>query len=280
MNKISLISVITLLSIWTACNLEKEIDLNLPAYESQPVVECYLEPGKPFDLLLTNSAAYFDVFPTENLQFLENILESEAIVTITHKDNQYTLNNQLSFNPLTNKVFNYHSEQLVPEDFENDFELNITTKDGKNIRATTRILPEIPIDSVVVEFAETDTLARLITYFTDDPSTADHYRRMLHFSSLDSIPRQDFFTDDSFVDNDVVAFGSLYDFAEGDTVFNTLHHIDKAYFDYLNSTSNAVQSNGNPFGQPGVILSNLEGDPAIGIFTGLSYDRIRTIVKK
>jgi hypothetical protein len=263
-----------------ACNLEKEIDLQLPEYENQFIVECYLEPGQPFTLLLSRSASYFDPFPTTTNEFLENILEDDAEVTITHNDITYTLKNQLVFNPFTRKVFNYFSEEKVPVDYESDFELYIRTKDGKIITAETRILPVIPIDSVVVQFAETDTLARVLTYFTDVPQQKNYFRRMLHLSSLDSIPEQDFATDDRFVE-DLVVFGTAYDYAEGDTIINTLYHIDQAYYEFLLSVAIAVNANGNPFGQPSPVISNLQGDAdALGIFTGLSYDRVVTIIRR
>ncbi len=264
-------------------NLEKEIDLNLPVYESQYVVECYLEPGQPFGLLLTRSAPYFEPFPTDLLNFVENILVDSADVTITHNGVDYILANEPSLNPFTLKVFNYTNPALVPTDFDNDFSLKITLPNGKVITSTTRLLPVVPIDSVVIEFdAKRDTLARCLTYISDDPAQANFYRRMLHHNSLlDSIPNQDFTTNDDYVDDRTIVFGTSYDFKEGDTIYNTMFHIDRAYFDFWESTFNAINSNGNPFGQPSSIISNMRGDAgAIGIFTGLSYDRVMTVVKK
>ncbi len=266
--------------LFSCGNLEKEIDLELPLYESQIVVECYLEPGEPFVLLLTKSAAYFDPIPTENFEFIEKILEDSATVTIRHKGNVYELKNEIYFNPSTRKVYNYHNPESVPEDFDNDFTLNITTKDGREVFAKTRILPIVKIDSVVVEFnPERDTLARVLTYVPEDPNADNYYRRMLNVGSLDTIPDQDFTTNDDFVDDDVIVFGSGYDFEEGDTVFNSIFHIEREYYDFLESIFFAIDANGNPFGQPAAINSNVEGD-AIGIFTGLSVDRIMTIIEK
>ncbi|MCC6727462.1 MAG: DUF4249 domain-containing protein [Saprospiraceae bacterium] len=269
----------------TACgNLEKEINLDLPAYQPQYVVECYLEPGQPFTLLLTRSSAYFDPFPTDPLAYVENILVDSAEVVITHNGVDYNLANTPFLNPSTLKVANYYSSQLVPEDFDNDFALKITLSNGQTITSTTRILPVVPIDSVVVEFDDVkDTLARCLTYLTDDPSTVDYYRRMIHQNSLvDSIPDQDFTTNDDYVDDKVIVFGTGYDYKEGDTIYNTMFHIERAYFDFWNSTFNAINSNGNPFGQPSSIVSNVESSDgrAVGIFTGLSYDRIMTVVTK
>ncbi|MBI5915013.1 MAG: DUF4249 domain-containing protein [Bacteroidetes bacterium] len=263
-------------------HLEKEINLDLPEYQPQYVVECYLEPGQPFSLLLSKSAPYFETFPSDLLGYVDKILVDSAEVTITHNGQDFVLANGLFLNPLTSKLYNYSNAELVPEDFGNDFSLKITTPDGKSITATTRLLPVVPIDSIVVEFdEEKDTLARCLTYISDDPNTVDFYRRMIHQNSLDSIPHQDFTTNDDYVDDKKIVFGTGYDFTEGDTIYNTIFHIDRAYFDFWESTFNAIISNGNPFGQPSSIISNLGGDAgAIGIFTGLSYDRVMTVVTK
>lgn len=283
MNKLSIITALLGIVLLASCgNLEREIEIDLPEYQSQYIVECYLEPGQPFTLLLSKSVPYFEPFPTDPLAFVENILVDSAEVTISHNGMTYKLDNSLIINPFTSKIFNYGSSSLVPNDLYSDFQLHITTPDGKTITATTQLLPVVPIDSVVIEFDETrDTLARALTYLTDDPNSANFFRRMIHHHSLDSIPDQDFTADDQFVDNTKIVFGTGYDFKEGDTVFNTIFHIDRAYYDFWQSTFNAVNANGNPFGQPSGIISNLQGDAgAVGIFTGLNYDRVMTIVEK
>jgi hypothetical protein len=273
-------AALLLLSL-SSCNLEKEIDIELPDYEARLSLECYLEPGQVFSLLLTKTAPYFAPFPDLDDQFLANILEDSATVVITHNGINYPLENRLFFNPFTRKLFNYVAFIPVPEDYNHDFILNITTKDGQTISATTRLLPKVPIDSVIVQFAPQDTLARVLTYFRDDSNQRNYYRRMLHQSSLDSAALQDFVTDDRFTDNSRFVFGTNYDFAEGDTVINTLLHIDKTYFEFYESTQNAFFSNGNPFAQPSPINSKLGGTAgAIGIFTGLSYDRLTTIIRR
>lgn len=263
-----------------ACNLEKEIEIELPPHESVPVVECYLEPGKPFTLLLTRSDSYFAPFPQDDLQFLTGILEDSAQVVIRHNGAAYVLQPTLGADPYTRKVFNYYHPGPVPENYTHEFELDIRLKDGTTIVSRTRLLPVVPIDSVIVDFGTGDK-ARVLTYFTDPAETEDYYRRMLHKGSLDSLPLQDFVSTDQFLDNEVGIFGSGYQFEEGDTVINTLFHIERAYAEFIESLEGAIGANGNPFGQPSTILSNLEGDAgAIGIFTTLSYDRVVTIISR
>ncbi|MCO6480646.1 MAG: DUF4249 domain-containing protein [Phaeodactylibacter sp.] len=257
----------------SACDLEQEVDIELPEYESRLVVECYLEPGKPFSLLLSRSLPYFDPFPPLNQEFLERILVNNAEVKVFHDGKTYELKNRLDLNPFTLKVANYNSPESVPFDTLSPFELLITLADGGEITASTRILPVVRIDSLVVQFAEADTLARVLTYFTDNPEEDNYYRRMFHRSSLDSAALQDFTVDDRILEGTAV-FGTGYDYAVGDTVIATLFHINRSYYEFLESLEDAVSSNGNPFAQPSPIISSLGGTAeALGIFTGISYDR-------
>lgn len=262
-------------------NLEKEIDLKIPAYESQLVVECYLQPFRPLSLVLTRSAAYFDPFAQNDFDFLENILVDSAEVRISYGGESYLLNNQIFFDFETQKLYNYYLPASVPLNTDLDFTLEIKTADGQTVTGRTKILPVVPIDSVIVEFSEeVDTLARVLTYFTDNINEENFYRRMLHKGSLDTIPEVDFTVLDDVVEgNGKVVFGTSFNFVEGDTVINSLFHIDREYHDFLESITFAADANGNPFGQPAAINSNLMGD-AIGIFTGVSVARNTVVIKK
>ncbi|MBK7409341.1 MAG: DUF4249 family protein [Saprospirales bacterium] len=178
-------------------------------------------------------------------------------------------------------MFNYQNSELVPDSYDQDFKLHIITAEGKTITAQTRILPVVPIDSIVVKWDASDTLAFVLTYLTDNPGQDDYYRRMIHQSSLDSTALQDFVVSDRLVENNVLLFGTGPDFTEGDTIISTIFHIDRAYYEFLESVQNAVIAGTSPFGTPGKLITNLEGDAgAVGIFTGLSYDRVVTIIQR
>lgn len=285
MKYLSAIFLFSAALFFTACgHLEKEIDLKLPVYESQYVVECYLESGENFRLALSRSAPYFEPFPDNPADFVQSILVDSATVVISHAGKEYVLKNEIDVAYLfsAQRLYNYSSQEKVPTDYDNDFFLKITTPDGRLITAQTRLLPAVPIDSVVVQFDEKrDTLARALIYLTDNAEVDDYYRHILHHNSLDSIPLLDYAAGDELADNEKIVVGTSYDFKEGDTIYNTVFHIDRAYYDFLNSAFTAVVSNGNPFGQPGAIISNVKGEPGvIGIFTGLNYDRVTTIVQK
>lgn len=277
-----LIKYILILSVglWlTNCDLTQEVDIELPEYESRLTLECYLEPGQPYRMSLTRTSSYFEAFPTDNLEYFNQLLEDSASVVIRHNGEEYILENTLEGDFERLKIYNYINDAIVPEDYDNDFTLEVVTKEGKTIAATTRLLPVVPIDSTVVEFSTTDTLARILTYVTEDETKTNYYRRTFHEASLDSLIIDVAF-DDRAVEGTLV-FGTFFDYAVGDTVVNTIYHISEDYYKFLNSVQFAEGSNGNPFAQPSPIISNLSGSAnAIGIFTGVSYVREQTIIQE
>lgn len=262
------------LAFLASCNLEKEVNIDLPAYESQPVVECYLEPGKPFRLLLSRSYGFFDPLGLDST-FLDKTLLSGATVTIAYSGQVDTLYNQISADISPLKLFNYTGLNTVPATPGIEYTLNIVLADGKTITGNTTMLPVVPIDSIKVEWnPERDTLARVLTYITDDMTQENFYRRMLNYGSLDSVPDQDFLATDRVSTTSLIAFGTGYELVEGDTVINTLYHISKDYYDFVESVQLAVFGNLNPFAQPSPIKSNVRGTAnPLGIFTCLVYDR-------
>ncbi|MBK9212678.1 MAG: DUF4249 domain-containing protein [Saprospiraceae bacterium] len=267
---------------FSSCNLEKDVNVELPPYESQKILECYLEPGKPFRALLTKSSPYFSELDFSDLtRILASILEDSAKVQIKFGNQTVVLTNTLSLDQINEKVYNYSSTELVPADYTSEFELEIILQDGKTITSRTKISAPVAIDSVKIEFNQ-ERKARALTYISDNSSTKDYYRRMLNLNSLkDSIPEQDFLADDQILQGSTkLVFGSGFQFEKNDTLYNTILHINKDYFDFLSSVKNAVSNNGNPFGQPGVIYSNLQGTTnALGIFTGFLMVRDTSYVR-
>jgi hypothetical protein len=282
MNMLKNILPLALLALLAACNLTKEVEIELPEYERQPVVECYLEPGKPLRLLLTQSFGYFDPFGLDST-FLQKTLLDSALVTIAYDGRVDTLKNQLAFDFSPFKIYNYVSPNLTPATPGIEYRLQILLKNGQEITGETTMMPFVPIDSIRVEFSpDLDTLARILTFISDpEPGRENYFRRLLNYAALDSVPDQDFLTSDRIAQTPLIAFGTGYELAEGDTVYNTVLHIEKAYYDYVESVQLAVFGNLNPFAQPSPIKSNVRGSAnPIGIFTGLMYDRKMTIVKK
>jgi len=256
--------------ILSSCNLSKDIDINLPDYTPQPVVECYLIPGEPYRMLLTKSNSYFDPFNFDDpLKYFESIVLHDATVMIIHEGDTIRLREEVRLDLASRKLFNYVSDKIVPEEYGQPFELKIITPEGKNIYGITQIPPPVPIDSVQLEFDKDE--ARELIYMTDDLSKENYYRRMITRNTLDSLPEQDYVTDDKIFTTAKQAYGTGYDFKLGDIAINTHYHITRDYYLFANSIRN---TSSNPFTQPGIVRSNVTGDAKpLGIFTGFTFDR-------
>ena len=111
--------------------------------------------------------------------------------------------------------------------------------------------------------------AVVLTRFQEDGSTPDWYRFKL--IKLRNGTRDEVYTlelDDDVFNGDLVTFNTLFEWLPGDTAIATLYHIEQNWYDFIESSEDAASANGNPFGQPSAIKSNIIG--GTGIFTGFS----------
>lgn len=260
----------------TSCNLEKEVEIDLPPYDSQPMVECYLEPGKPFRLLMTSSAHFFEPFLLDDIfETFDKLLYNEAEVRIIYDGRIVSLENRFVLDPDEGKLYNYYSDTIVPDLQGVEFRLEIDLPGGQHIFGETEILPRVPVDSIVVERNDAGKY-RLLTYITDDQHVNNYYRRMLFSETRDSLV-QNFTTEDLFADPQLI-FGTGFEYNPGSTLINVIINMGEDYFRFYNSVVNAGVG-GGPFIQPGQLYTNLSGDAApLGIFTGLSATRDTTVI--
>lgn len=253
--------ICSLCLILNSCSLEKEIDLNLPEYESKLVVECYLEPGEQYRLALTESVDYFDP--------RINPIITDALVIINYNGDTDTLKFGIT-SDATGKIYNYSSPQIVPVDYFSEFSIEVRDIKGRVVTGKTTIPVPALIDTVEFRYNE-DSLAFPLTKFYDNRSLTNYYRYQVTRDSYLGDELTDFIFDDKLITSSQIALGSSYELKKGDSVIVSLYNINKDYFDFLNSVNSAIDANGNPFGQPASIKSNVQG--GLGIFTGLSRDR-------
>jgi hypothetical protein len=262
------IIILALIIFIASCDLEREIDLNLPEFESELVVECYLEPGKPMRAVISETISYFGSGLGAALPVVNG-----AVVKITHNGNVYTLDEGAYFDFISGKIFNYGSDDIVPFDFDNDFHLEVTDSAGRVLTATTRLLQPTPLDSIQTVMLQ-DSSITVLTIHTDNPSETNFWYRTYHRTHViaDSF-KIGFALDDEFINgqNNQLVIGGPPVFEHGDTAVITLFHIEEAYSQFIETTGAAESNNGNPFGTPGTIKSNVSG--GMGIFTGLTYVR-------
>ncbi|MEO1438014.1 MAG: DUF4249 family protein, partial [Bacteroidota bacterium] len=194
MKSLSYISSLVLLISFLSCDLEREIEVPLPPFVKQTMVECYLQDGQPMRVLLSETFPYTEI-PTE-FPFAEG-----ATVVIKYNNNIDTLTEGIFIDPIGQKIFNYGTITTVQRDLDTEYQLEITTADGDFLTSTTRFLEPVPIDSTVVEFND-EREAAFLTWFTDIPDVNNYYRFSLHLGGLDREPEQVFALDDDVFDGD------------------------------------------------------------------------------
>jgi hypothetical protein len=261
------------LALLTGCDLEKTIEVPLPAFDHQLMVECYLQPGKPYALSLRTTSDYFaSPLPPD---------VPNATVVITHKGQSDTLKyipglfNQLD--TITRKFNNYRSSTLMNGQPGDLYSLYIKDQQGRTITGTATFLPAVPIDTLEVNFNAQDEVS-VSAFLQDPPGKANFYRFMCSQKKPENDAERDFFTSDRIRDGEYIAYGTGYRYHNGDTLVISLYSLEKPYYTFLNTINDAEDANGNPFAQPAVIESTVQG--GFGAFTVLSFDRDTIIVKK
>jgi hypothetical protein len=256
------------MALVTACDLEKEIEVPLPDYDEQLVVECYLEDGQPHRMAVTESVSYFEGprLPIVN----------DASVSITYGADRTNLNYSVEVDTFYRKAYNYVSNKPARAVQGVEYTMEVKDPKGRSITGTARFLPKVPIKSVEWKYNE-DDFAFLLVKFDDDPSLTNYYRLQIHKDSLNKNADVDFNLDDSFNTNGEVTLGTGYNYQAGDTVYVSLYHVEKSYYDFLETVSAAANANGNPFAQPAKVKSTVTG--GMGVFATLVYDRKKIVIE-
>ncbi|TAF32681.1 MAG: DUF4249 domain-containing protein [Cytophagales bacterium] len=255
--------------LMAACNLEKEIEIKLPPYESKLVVECYLVPNEPFRLLLQSSVSYFDLLTLPDVR--------NATVLIKHRGQTDTLRYGLLVDTLNLKAYNYTSQNLVPAHYGEDFELYIKDSLGREVRARTTMRSVVPLDSVRWKFREKDSTAFLLMYFFDKAEEVNAYRLTINRNTPSGERKGDFEFSDELFSGQVIPIGTRYEYKPQDTLVLTLYHLENIYWQFLEGKEDARRSNMNPFAQGARVPTNIEN--GLGIFTALSFDQEQIIIR-
>ncbi|WP_162054360.1 DUF4249 domain-containing protein [Pontibacter pamirensis] len=266
--KHTLFFLLPFIAAFYGCDMDKDISIDLPSYNPQLVVEGYLEPGKPFRIAVQESASYFDA-PTPPLV-------PDAEVVITHNGRRIDLTYKPRLDNRTGFLYTHSSEEIMNGKPGDIYGLEVTDGKGRKVTGFTTILPSVPIDTVEWRFNDEDE-ALLLTSFQDDANTENYYRYMTHRDSLTHDSDREFFSSDKLNNGNVITFGSNYRYERGSNLIVTLFNIEKQYYDFLSSSDNAKDSNGNPFAQPSRIRSSVQG--GLGIFTNLAYVRKTIVIK-
>ncbi|WP_176133007.1 DUF4249 domain-containing protein [Hymenobacter sp. CRA2] len=257
----------------SGCGLQKDVDVELPAYPPQLVVECYLEDGRLPQALVSETVAYLSA-PAPSVL-------TDVTVLLTGPTGQVdTLRFQPGQNNGSRKVYTHRGRRRLSIRPGDTYRLDVRDTQGRRVTGSATMPATVPIDTVEWQFNDKPGDARralVLTKFRDPAGSADYYRFQVHRSNVGNNPEAEYFPDDRLLDGQAVTLGTGYEFEEQDTLFVTLYHLDQPYYRFLRSIDDAQSANGNPFGQPAAVQSTVEG--GLGVFAILNYQRRRFIVR-
>lgn len=264
---------LVLLAGITGCeNLQQDINVVLPEGPPQLVIECYLEPNQRAQLTVSETAPY--------LSSPIPVVPEDVVVVIAGPNRQReTLLFNPGFNFVTGKVYTHRGRNRLLISPGDVFTLEAKDTKGRIVTGTAKMPAAVPLDTV--EFSFNDRPAQLreaivLARFRDPLQTLDFYRFQIHRDSISQKPEVDYSIEDRLNEGKEVTLGTGYIFDPGDALIVSLYHLDEPYYRFLQSTQNARNANGNPFGQPAAVQSTVKG--GVGVFTILSYERRSLVI--
>lgn len=267
---------------------ERDITVDLPKPEIKLIVEGYITPGLPAYVFISNTAAFFD--PVDSLSLLAST-EKNALVTVS---DGITIDTLIA--PVSGVGYFYISPSLIGE-VGKTYILNVTTENGRKASAITKINPPVALDSIWFRRqSPTDSLGWTWARLSDSPLTPNSYRWYAKRLGKD----KDFIAPVGSVIEDKFFNGLSFDFAynrgsvpnstaeddnneeegffkAGDTIVVKFASITEESFDFWRAAETQSSSNGNPFGSPAPLKSNITG--GIGIWEGFSFTLDTTVAQ-
>jgi hypothetical protein len=294
---LSKISLASLLLLAAGCNLENEVDVVLPPYTPELVVECYLQAGEVPRLTVVESGAYLPsvangtgqptitlptaAVPTLGLGIngITIQLPVDVTVNLTLPSGQVMPMRFLpGIDPVTRKVFTHVGTAPLAMQPGQRFALDVRDTRNHHVTGTASVPTFVPIDSVRYGFnglSGSDRKANFITRWTDPAATADFYYLLINEINEPNDEVGDYLLNDQLFNGQTYTALTTYRFAPGDTMTATLYHMEPAHYEFQQSVLGAIRANGNPFAQPARIRSTVQG--GLGVFTVLMTDR-RTVI--
>lgn len=253
-----LVTILTIMSFLVQSCFKSDVTVQIPESPRDVVVEGYITPGYPAEITLTESNTLKDD--------LVLLAIWNAQVKIGTDTGDMTARNILYKKNDRRIVVNYGCPDTVREGAHSYFDLNIVTRDGKLVRASTGTVGPVRIKNVELNDDN-------IVVYHDLPNDVPNYFKL-------SVANYKYGKVD-------VAKSLLYDQSQGskvscvmplsnykeeaDSIVLSLFHIQKAYYDYLTSVENAKSAFSDPLLNPEAIKSNING--GIGIFTYYTVDK-------
>jgi hypothetical protein len=268
------LAIFSALILFASC--EREADIDLPETKPKLSVSCFIS-----DDIDTIRASVFwsrPVFSSDN-----NLPERPSDINVIIKNG--SLEKTLAWDEnLLQYILPVTEFPLVAGQ---RYEMIVRAPNGTRISATTNIPSSIPdvesselqLDSSTTSWGEKRYEYTFKTFLRDSDPNFNYYRFAYYeFFSPDPLYQVELYRGESFIDDESVVSGRLYEeqtvefvgYGFGPPELSMyVMNASEDYYRFHQSVSN--QSDGNPFAEPALIYSNFED--GLGVFAG--YKKVR-----
>jgi hypothetical protein len=286
-----------ILLLFVSC--ETEIDVSLPEYNSELVVEGWIEPGEAPKVSLYKSVPYLS---TINLTTLyEDVIVKDAIVTVISGDGETDTLHLVQSDEAP--LYWYYTSNTMKGKLNTSYTLKINWN-SKKYSAITSITDTMTIDSLYLDYFQgipIDTINTLKLKFTDPAGQKDYYMFKVKIANakyadrvwLTSFPialddvafsgipytadvlrfgTSDFYKPKNLAPDEDFAYKRPF-YQPGDTIYIKTAKIDYPSFRFLSSAGTTMYFGVNPFTNPPQIYSNITSetnDKCLGSWMGLA----------
>jgi hypothetical protein len=235
---------------------QEVIDIELDEADRQVVIEGSIYQGGDSAMVrISKTTSYFSVNPAEPVAnaIVQITMPDSSIVDLIHEGNGLYKATGLS----------------IINDAEYGLRVNV---ENKTYTATSRLMPELPLDSLEYEFQESifgqPEGYNVFLIYQDEPGK--NYYRIL--STVNGTPKREpgdlQVVDDNLNDGNLIRipiFTALFE--AGDTVEAELQSLDASVYEYFQTLSSvASEDAGSPFSAaPANPVTNIQGG-ALGVF--------------
>jgi hypothetical protein len=284
-NATYIIFIIFLLAGIYSC--EKDVTVEVPEASTEIVVEGIIEPGQYPQILLTHTLPFFGTISTTDV--IVNSIQGATVIV----DDGVIFDTLIQI-PNYGIYFGTH----IMGEVGKSYNLRIFVE-GKTITSVTNIPQAVKLDTTWWKpDGNRDSLGFAWAHLTDPDTLGNCYRwyaqRINHYTYGDNagqikdstfIPSPGSVFEDKFINAKSFDFSfprgkfifsdkeddsgeEEFFFKRGDTIVVKFCTIDRASFEFWRTEESQVQNNGNPFGSPQPISTNIKG--GLGIWAGYS----------
>jgi hypothetical protein len=257
---------------------EKNVTVEVPKSEEQIVVEGRIEIGQFAQVLLSRTVPFFGEINVNDI--LLNTLQGATVIV----NDGTTIDTLVQF-----PGFGLYTSPVIQGVAGKTYSLTVIAE-GKTLTAVTTIPYPVQLDSVWWKVdGNRDSLGFAWAHLTDPDTIGNCYQwkaqRINHYTYGDDIGKmkdstfiaapgsvfEDKFINDKsfdfsfprghfqFTDKEDDQNDEQFFFKRGDTIVVQFLSIDRANFEFWRTEESQVQSNGNPFGSPAPVTSNIVG---------------------